>query len=564
MSFMLMEPSNQSFSELLGNGVTYRVPRFQRDYAWQLEQWEELWSDIESLQTEEHNYMGYMVLQRRDHNDYEIIDGQQRLITLSLVVLAAIRRLKDLSEQPNATDAKENAARVDLLTSQYVGRKNAISLRVDNKLSLNRNNQTHFRALCSNFGVSSSYRISATNRLLNKGFEYFFRKDMGSNGEEIAKYVERLSTGMIFTKIVVHDEINAYKVFETLNARGVQLSTPDLLKNYLFSIVTRDDSIVDADLDDIDERWAGIVEDLGEGSFTRFVRHHHNARWSLVGKRELFAALRKQASSPKLAFEYLQSIEKYAPLFSALRDPSSDWRSRQQDGKLIDCYSSLKGLRLFNISQPLPLLMSGFFHFSPAEFVKLCRYVYVLSVRYNVVCHQLPSIQEKAYNRLCLEIAAGRVSRASHVKNHAEFRRIYPDDEEFTREFLHLRMPSRQSPAKIRLLLSEIEAHLGTPEVSDKLSLEHICPEKPTEAWQAQFGEGALDIRDRVGNMVLLSEDKLGRADFSEKVKTYAKSRRPLAEYVARTFTSWNMDALRTYQQWLAGLAAQTWRVDFE
>lgn len=563
MSFMLMEPSNQSFNELLGNGVMYRVPRFQRDYAWKQEQWEELWADIESLQAEEHHYMGYMVLQRREHNDYEIIDGQQRMVTLSLVVLAAIRKLIDLSQAPGATDAAENRARADLLTSQYVGRKNAVSLRVDNKLSLNRNNKTHFRALCSNFEVSSSYRTSATNRQLNQGFEYFLRKDMGASGEEIAKYVERISTGMIFTKIVVHDDINAYKVFETLNARGVQLSTPDLLKNYLLSIVTRNDTIGDSDLDDIDERWAGIVEVLGEENFSGFVRHHHNARWSFVGKRDLFAALRKQAATPEAAFEYLQSIEQYAPVFSATRSPSSEWWSQEKEGRLVDCYPSLRGLRLFNVSQPLPLLMAGYFRFSPAEFVKLCRYVYVLSVRYNVVCHQLPSLQEKSYNRLCLEVSQGKLTRASHVKNHPEFRRLYPDDAEFTREFLHLRMPSRQSSAKIRFLLGELEAHLGAPEVAEKLSLEHICPFNPNQAWQEHFGEGALDIRDRVGNMVLLSKDTLGRTDFAEKVKSYAKSRRPLAEYVARTFTHWDMDALRGYQHWLATVAAQTWRLSF-
>ena len=49
MAFMLMEPTNQTFQELIGNGVKYQVPRFQRDYAWDREQWEDLWSDIETI-----------------------------------------------------------------------------------------------------------------------------------------------------------------------------------------------------------------------------------------------------------------------------------------------------------------------------------------------------------------------------------------------------------------------------------------------------------------------------------------------------------------------------------
>jgi len=84
MAFMLMEPTNQTFQELISNGIKYQVPRFQRDYAWDSEQWEDLWSDIQTIADEQYHYMGYIVLQRKSHHDFEVIDGQQRLITLSL------------------------------------------------------------------------------------------------------------------------------------------------------------------------------------------------------------------------------------------------------------------------------------------------------------------------------------------------------------------------------------------------------------------------------------------------------------------------------------------------
>ncbi|MEQ1546978.1 DUF262 domain-containing protein, partial [Methyloglobulus sp.] len=54
MAFMVMEPTNQTFQELIGNGVKYQVPRFQRDYAWDREQWEDLWSDIETINDEQY------------------------------------------------------------------------------------------------------------------------------------------------------------------------------------------------------------------------------------------------------------------------------------------------------------------------------------------------------------------------------------------------------------------------------------------------------------------------------------------------------------------------------
>jgi uncharacterized protein with ParB-like and HNH nuclease domain len=147
MAFMLMEPTNQTFQELISNGVKYQVPRFQRDYAWDKEQWEDLWSDIETINDEQYHYMGYIVLQRKSQHDFEVIDGQQRLITLSLVVLAAMKSIQLLIN--NNEEADENTERLRVLTERYVGSKNPVSLKVDSKLSLNRNNSANFKAICS-------------------------------------------------------------------------------------------------------------------------------------------------------------------------------------------------------------------------------------------------------------------------------------------------------------------------------------------------------------------------------------------------------------------------------
>ena len=113
---------------------------------------------------------------------------------------------------------------------------------------------------------------------------------------------------MIFTKIVVQDELNAYKVFETLNARGVQLSTPDLLKNYIFSVVTKNHDVSDEELNELDESWSDIVSQLGESNFTDFIRYHHNFQKKLVTKKELFASIRQLASTPETAYAYLNSL----------------------------------------------------------------------------------------------------------------------------------------------------------------------------------------------------------------------------------------------------------------
>lgn len=560
MAFMLMEPTNQTFQELISNGVKYQVPRFQRDYAWDREQWEDLWADIQTIADEQYHYMGYIVLQRKSQHDFEVIDGQQRLITLSLIVLAAMKNIQLLID--NDKEAEENKERLRVLTERYIGSKNPISLKVDSKLSLNRNNGANFKALCSSLNAPNKRGLTYTNKLLNKCFTFFEDKKVGSSGQEIAEFIERVSSGMVFTKIVVQDDLNAYKVFETLNARGVQLSTPDLLKNYIFSVVTKNNDVVDDDLEDLDEKWSDIVEQLGESNFTEFIRYHHNFQATLVTKKELFASVRKLVTTPEQAYGYLCSLSDYAPIYASLLNPHDDWWANQDD-VYRGAKKYLEAFELFNIKQPFTVLMVAFQLFSAEEFVKLCQYIYVLVIRYNVICHLSPNEQESTYNQLAIKIYNKEFLRASHVKNSGLFKKLYPRDEQFMNAFEFHKMPSRRSVKKIRFLLAEIEAYLGHKTDPTKVTLEHVCPYNPNQVWDGYFGEGINDIQDRLGNFVLLEKDELKRANFDEKKQAYLASHFPLALQVA-TYKQWDLPSLNAYQAWLSQQAANTWQVSFK
>ena len=90
---------NNTFRKLIGNGLTYRIPRFQRDYSWTQEEWEDLWADIQGTHRadgETAHYMGYLVLQSADDKSFDVIDGQQRLTTISLIVLAILKNFERL------------------------------------------------------------------------------------------------------------------------------------------------------------------------------------------------------------------------------------------------------------------------------------------------------------------------------------------------------------------------------------------------------------------------------------------------------------------------------------
>ena len=94
----LLKTQDVTFLDLIGNGKKYRVPSFQRDYAWEEEQWEDLWNDIIELRDApgSFHYMGALVVEASSDRQFQIIDGQQRVATLSVLALAVIHRLKTM------------------------------------------------------------------------------------------------------------------------------------------------------------------------------------------------------------------------------------------------------------------------------------------------------------------------------------------------------------------------------------------------------------------------------------------------------------------------------------
>ncbi len=121
----------------MGNGKRYAIPPYQRDYSWCEEHWDDLWNDILALrdEPESRHYMGALVVQAKTDRDFLVIDGQQRLATLSIVALVIIDKLKKLAE--SNLDSERNLERSKGLRNRYVGEKDPASLIESSKLTMN-------------------------------------------------------------------------------------------------------------------------------------------------------------------------------------------------------------------------------------------------------------------------------------------------------------------------------------------------------------------------------------------------------------------------------------------
>ncbi len=243
MTTTFLNTKSMSYGELIGNGVTYIVPPYQRDYAWEEEFWEDLWQDVMEIPNEKYHYTGYVVLQESEKKKFSIIDGQQRLTTITIISLACIKLLDEWIQ--NGVDAENNKQRKEKLIERFIGNRPASSLKLSSKLRLNKNSDGFFQSyLIDQREPKNKTKLKPTEKLLWSAFEYFCEKvrekfQASQSGEAVAFFLEEtLAEGLLFTTIYVDDDINAYKVFETLNARGVKLSTTDLLKNSIFSLAS--------------------------------------------------------------------------------------------------------------------------------------------------------------------------------------------------------------------------------------------------------------------------------------------------------------------------------------
>ena len=188
--------------------------------------------DIETIvETKEPHYMGPIVLKcsENSNNIYEIIDGQQRFCTITLIILATIKIIREKKEDDSLTQAI-----IEDLKRRYIGIETPLSAK--RKLYLNKYDDSFFEI--NMVGEQIPNKNDEKNKI-NEAFNFFYFKLLNKfedkSIKEIAEFVDKfLLENLSFFVIRVSDEVNAYVIFETLNARGLELSNTDLIKNYLF------------------------------------------------------------------------------------------------------------------------------------------------------------------------------------------------------------------------------------------------------------------------------------------------------------------------------------------
>lgn len=263
----------------------YDIPRYQREYTWNQRDWANLYDDI--TQNDAGYFLGSFIVvngtvnSKMDTIHYEVIDGQQRLTTLSLLLAALYTRIM---EHKDSIDD-------DMMLDDIRPLRNRLILKSDKSMTRvipqvqNHNLEDYRWILKEHIGLDAIMQKPKFLglRKMSKAFNYFYDRlgeDVGGrDGIECVRYlldICRLVCSAVVVQITVDSHADAYTLFASLNNRGVPLSAVDLIKNMLLGKVA---GVDDGQLDYYFERWQDVLHNLGDDYKTqeRFFRQNYDA-----------------------------------------------------------------------------------------------------------------------------------------------------------------------------------------------------------------------------------------------------------------------------------------------
>lgn len=556
----IIDTSSMTYRQIMGNGIKYEIPKFQRDYTWEVEQWDDLWQDILQLVSKEEteHYLGYLVLQTADNKNYMIIDGQQRLTTMSIVILAVLKCLDDLILSD--VEKESNSKRKETLHNSYIGTIDPVTLITNNKLKLNRNSDDYYRNYIVLLKDLPIRNTNASQKHMRECFNWFYDKTRKSfkTGLDLAAFIDGIVDKLFFTVIKVSDQLNAFKVFETLNARGVQLSSSDLLKNYLFSIVD-ETKPHENEIEELEKLWSGIIGKLGSLKFEDYLRYYWNSFHKTVGKRNLFKTIKNEIKTKEQTFKLLRDLLETVDLYIAISEPNDDFWIDFQEVR-----EPLVELKLFQIKQTNSLLIAAFKNLKKEEFLKLLKALVIVSFRYNIIGGLNPNEQEEVYNSLALKIYNGQFFANQDLE------KVYVSDDNFVSDFCTKQFKNTTRNHRIvKYIYSKIEMYKYKHDISydsDIYTIEHILPESADENWGAFSDEEINRSLYRLGNLTLLEKNfnkEAGVLPYQRKIEFLSKSNSNLTRAIAEHYDTWTEDKISARQKLLAKEAKSIWRLSF-
>ncbi|MCG2688563.1 DUF262 domain-containing protein, partial [Candidatus Parcubacteria bacterium] len=250
---------------MVDSQVKYVIPKFQREYIWNKDNWDDLLSDI--TEDDSAHFVGSIICINPGTDtlrpELEIIDGQQRLTTVSLLLCAIYKLLK--SQDIESDDD------LKLIKWKLIQRRGENSIRLE--LSRQNNNFKDYQSILDEAGIKEfgDHASNKGNRRIYKCYRYFLNRLEEYNTEDLLNLLAKVDR-ILLVKIEVNSHSDAFMLFESLNNRGIPLSAIDLIKNKMLAELEKKEIMP---VEEAFTRWNKIINNLPDYVIQeRFLRQH--------------------------------------------------------------------------------------------------------------------------------------------------------------------------------------------------------------------------------------------------------------------------------------------------
>lgn len=552
---------------IVRNRTGLHVPINQRSFAWKRDHVEDLFTDLNGAITKgaSEYFLGSIIVVNPPEQQafIEVYDGQQRLAT-TMILIAAIRdffmlSLKDDREAETITALSLlSVARRGKETSHFTlsaADNNFFVARVlrepghPDRKAAKPDPRKESHSLIEEAAKAAAAHVKAITQNLPADVQ----------ASRLQEWLDYLEDGARVIWVEVQDQATAYRIFETMNDRGLKLSAADLVKNYLYSLL---DEKQPAQSEAITLRWqsmSAILESLGreDGDAVDYIRYFWITTHGHTRSGDLFDKVKLEVNSAAGALTWAETLQKRADDYAAILTPTHEaWSTYHQEIR-----AQLDTLRYLGVSQIRPLLLAAFGKFSQKELQRLIKNAVNWSVRCLIV--GVPSGNlEGLYSNNAKAISEDKIKDVDELAK--QLVTLIPADDRFESAVRTAIVPTaslaRYYLRKLQIVADGKDEPQYTPNEGTPVTLEHILPQKPGKDWKLPQDK-MQELYNRLGNQALLAgsvNSSIGNVGFDAKRQALADSPFSLTSNVSKS-PAWGEKEISERQNALAVLAVKAW-----
>lgn len=552
----------QSLARIFSDDYVFTIPSYQRPYSWGTEQARELLEDLldymqaEGRKTDElaPYFLGSIVLIKREaSSDATVVDGQQRLTTLTILLSAIRATVENVDVRTGITKCIYEQGNVVFGTEPRY------------RLSLRERDRDFFRMYVQHVdGIEKLIRLNDTlpdaQERLRRNAQLFIDTLAEKDEATLIQLAKFIITRCYLVTVATPDLDSAYRIFGVMNSRGLDLSATDILKA---EIIGRIDP---AKREAYTEKWEDLEEELGRDAFGDLFSHIRMVYRKVKPKGTLLKEFRDHVGPPEPIRFVDEVLEPMAEAFREITD--ADYSSQRHAEKINLC---LRWLNKLEFKDWVPPALAFFArHRNEPErmhqfFVDLERLAYSMLVRRSGVNVRIDRFAELTK---AIENKAELFDPASPLQ-------LSPVEQQLTYEALsgplYLNYAAR-AVAVLMLRLDSLVSGGGATYDYDTITVEHVLPQQPRAG--SQWLEWVPEARDRLhwvhrlGNLTLLTRKKNSSAsnyDFDKKKNAYF-TKGGVSPFVLTTqviqHSEWTVDELEERQRQLLDVFESHWRLE--